>query len=94
MKLALNIVTLDIQGKEIEFVIWAEIHEQPACDYALLIPKELYLEMLKAVAVDEVNFFNNLSLYAILNDSYQLMDDPKLKEEVYYAAVRRPEKRT
>jgi hypothetical protein len=93
VKLTLNTVTLETQGKSTEFVIWAEIHK-PAYDYALLVPRDLYLELLKGIAVDEVHFFNTLSLYAILNESYQLIDDIRLKEEVYHAAVRRPNDRT
>lgn len=93
MKQSLNTVTLEIDGKTMDFVIWGEIHKPPTYDFALLVPLQVYVELLKAVAVDEVNFYNSMFLYAILNGTYQVVDNPVLKEEVYHAISRAPEKR-
>jgi hypothetical protein len=97
VKIELKTVTLELDGKKGEFVVWGEWRREdrmhgPDYVYALLILKDLYLEMLQAVAVDEVHFFNSLYLCMVSGDAYQFVDDPGRKEEIYRAIGRSQKK--
>ena len=94
MKITFKTVTLDVKGETTEFVVWGSIQtpEDPAT-YALLIPRALYMELLKAIAVDEVHLLNAMSLYAIINGMYEFLSNSKKKEEVYFAVISGSNKR-
>lgn len=88
MKVNLTTVTLDVKGETTEFVEWGSFWKQEdLAVYSLLIPKDLYLELLRATVIDEVNLFNSLLLYVVINDTYRLLSDSKKKEEVYFAII-------
>jgi hypothetical protein len=63
----LETVTLTIQDKDLEFVVYGRtVYDQK--DYAVLILKMIYLEMLKAI-VDREALKNVLNVYQRVEDS-------------------------
>jgi hypothetical protein len=84
----LDIVTLEIKGQPAEFVLWAKAHASPGCEYALLVPKPLFIEMAKATGTDLSIFYKTILLYEIQGESYVYVEDDKKKQEVFNAVVR------